>query len=120
MHPKPRGWPSWSDTMVSVLICTHSELDKDLGHTLLWRQDVERHVVTRLEEALMMALAAHPSIVVVDRDLPWAGRLVTALRGDPSTPGLSIGVGARGDFGPGEGGLLGAGANASLRRPPEF
>ena len=56
--------------MVSVLICTHSELDKDLGHTLLWRQDVDRHVVTRLEEALMMALAARPSIVVVDRDLP--------------------------------------------------
>src|SRR5260221_11286755 len=120
MHPKPRGWPSWSDTMVSVLICTHSELDNDLGHTLLWRQDVARHVVTRLEEALMMALAAHPSIVVVERDLPWAGRLVTALRGDPSTRGLSIAVVARGDFDPGEVELLEAGANGVLRLPLEF
>src|SRR5258708_6874433 len=120
MHPRPRGWPSWSDTMVSVLICTHSELEKDLGHTLLWRQDVDRHVATRLEEALMMALAAHPSIVVVDRDLPWAGRLVTALRGDPSTRGLSIAVVARGDFDPGEVELLESGANAILRLPLEF
>src|SRR5258708_30674445 len=120
MHPRPRGWPSWSDTMVSVLICTHSELEKDLGHTLLWRQDVDRHVATRLEEALMMALAAHPSIVVVDRDLPWAGRLVTALRGDPSTRGLSIAVVARGDFDPGEAEPLESGAIAILRLPWEF
>jgi hypothetical protein len=106
--------------MVSVLICTHSELEKDLGHTMLWRQDVERHVVSRMEEARMMALAARPSIVVVDRDLPWAGRRVTALREDPSTRGLSIVVVARGDFDPGEVELLEAGANAILRLPLEF
>jgi CheY-like chemotaxis protein len=106
--------------MVSALICTHSELEKDLGHTMLWRQDVERHVVTRLEEARMMALASRPSIVVVDRDLPWAGRLVAALREDPSTRGLSIVVVARGDFDPGEVELLEAGANAILRLPLEF
>ena len=106
--------------MVSVLICTHSELEKELGHTLLWRSDVERHVVGRMEEARMMALAARPSLVVVDRDLPWAGRLVTALREDPSTRGLSIVVVARGDFDPGEVELLEAGANAILRLPLEF
>jgi hypothetical protein len=106
--------------MVSVLICTHSELEKDLGHTMLWRQDVERHVVGRLEEAQMMALAARPTIVVVDRDLPWAGRLVTALREDPSTRGMSIAVVARGDFDPGEVELLESGANAILRLPLEF
>jgi CheY-like chemotaxis protein len=106
--------------MVSVLICTHSELEKDLGHTMLWRQDVERHVVSRMEEARMMALAARPSIVVVDRDLPWAGRLVTALREDPSTRGLSIVVVARGDFDPSEVELLESGANAILRLPLEF
>ena len=106
--------------MVSVLICTHSELEKDLGHTMLWRQDVDRHVVSRLEEARMMALASRPNIVVVDRDLPWAGRLVTALREDPSTRGLSIVVVARGDFDPGEVELLESGANAILRLPLEF
>ena len=103
--------------MVSVLICTHSELEKDLGQTMLWRQDVDRHVVSRLEEARMMALAARPSLVVVDRDLPWAGRLVTALREDPSTRGLSIVVVARGDFDPSEVELLESGANAILRLP---
>jgi len=106
--------------MVSALICTHSELEKDLGHTMLWRQDVERHVVGRLEEAQMMAVAARPTIVVVDRDLPWAGRLVTALREDPSTRGISIAVVARGDFDPGEVELLESGANAILRLPLEF
>jgi DNA-binding response OmpR family regulator len=103
--------------MVSALICTHSDLEKDLGQTMLWRQDVDRHAASRLEEARMMALAARPSIVVVDRDLPWAGRLVSALREDGSTRRLSIVVVARGDFDPGEIELLEAGANAILRVP---
>src|SRR5207253_4725085 len=103
--------------MVSALICTHADLASDLGQTLLWRQEVGRRVVTRLEEARMIALAARPSIVVVDRDLPWAGRLVSALREDPSTRGLSIVVVARGDFDPGEVELLESGANAILRLP---
>jgi hypothetical protein len=103
--------------MVSALICTHSDLETDLGRTMLWRHDVDRHVVGRLEEARMMALAARPSIVVVDRELPWAGRLVSALREDPSTRGLSIVVVARGDFEPSEVELLESGANAILRLP---
>jgi hypothetical protein len=103
--------------MVSALICTHSDLEKDLGQTMLWRQDVDRHVASRLDEARMMALAARPSIVVVDRDLPWAGRLVVALREDTSTRRLSIVIVARGDFDPGEIELLESGANAILRVP---
>jgi PilZ domain len=103
--------------MLSALICTHADLEADLGQTMLWRQDVDRHLVGRLEEARMMALAARPSIVVIDRDLPWAGRLVTALREDPSTRGLSIVVIARGDFDPGEIELLESGANAVVRIP---
>src|ERR1041384_1919432 len=117
MHRRRRGWPSWSDTMVSALICTHSDLERDLGQTMLWRQDVDRHAATRLEEARMMALAAHPNIVVVDRALPWAGRLVAALREDDSTRRISIVVVARGDFEPAEVELLEAGANAILRVP---
>src|SRR5262245_40890487 len=65
----------------------------------------------------MMALAARPSIVVVDRDLPWAGRLVAALREESSTRSLSIVVVARGDFDPAEVELLESGANAILRLP---
>ena len=76
--------------MLSALICTHADLEADLGQTMLWRQDVDRHLV---------------------------GRLVTALREDPSTRGLSIVVIARGDFDPGEIELLESGANAVVRIP---
>jgi hypothetical protein len=103
--------------MVSALICTHADLESELRHTMLWRHDVERHFASRQEEARMMALAARPSIVVVDRDLPWAERLVAALREEGSTRNLSIVVLARGDFDPGEVALLESGANAILRLP---
>jgi hypothetical protein len=103
--------------MLSALICTHADLEADLGQTMLWREDVDRHLVGRLEDARTMALAARPSIVVVDRDLPWASRLVAALRQDASTRGLSIVVVARGDFDPAEIELLELGANAVLRLP---
>lgn len=103
--------------MVSALICTHAELSGELGHTMLWRQDVDRHFAARLEEAQTLALAARPSIVVVDGELPWAERLVSALRQDASTRSLSIVVLARGDFDPAEVELLESGANAILRLP---
>jgi CheY-like chemotaxis protein len=108
--------------MPVVLICTQAELEPDLGHTLLWREGVERHVAGRLEDARMMAVAAKPDIVIVDRELPRSDKLVAALREDPSTRGLSIVVAARGDFDPAEVELLEAGANAILRLPagPEW
>jgi CheY-like chemotaxis protein len=109
--------------MTAVLICSHSEnLKADLGDTLLWRQDVERQVATKMDEVLMLAVAARPRVVVIDRDLPWAARVVSALREDPSTRGLSLVIMARGDFDPAEVELLEAGANAILRLPagPEW
>jgi len=108
--------------MPIALICSQAELEADLGHTLLWRAGMERHVATRLEDARMMAVAARPDIVVVDRELPRSDRLVAALREDPSTRGVSIVVAARGDFDPSEVELLEAGANAILRLPagPEW
>jgi DNA-binding response OmpR family regulator len=106
----------------SALICTRKDLAPDLGETLLWRSGVERQVVDHQEEALLVAMAARPQLVVVDRDLPGAGRLVTGLREDPLTRQLSIVVVARGDFDPAEVELLEAGANAILRIPagPEW
>jgi CheY-like chemotaxis protein len=108
--------------MPVALICSQAELEPDLGHTLLWREGMERHVATRLEDARMMAVAAKPDIVIVDRELPRCDKLVAALREDPSTRGLSIVVAARGDFDPAEVELLEAGANAILRLPagPEW
>ena len=109
--------------MTAVLICSHSgDLKADLGDTLLWRQGVERQVATKMDEVLMLAVAARPRVVVIDRDLPWAARVVSALREDPSTRGLSLVIMARGDFDPAEVELLEAGANAILRLPagPEW
>src|SRR5437899_1867360 len=104
--------------MAAALICSQQDLQPELGHTVLWRTGIERHVATRLEEARMMAVAAKPDIVVVDRDLPRADQLVAALREDPSTRRLSIAIVARGDLDPAELELLEAGANAILRLPP--
>src|SRR5438093_2132090 len=104
--------------MAAALICSQEDLQPELGQTLLWRGGIERHVATRLEEARMMAVAAKPDIVVVDRDLPRADKLVAALRDDPSTRRLSIAIVARGDLDPSELELLEAGANAILRLPP--
>jgi CheY-like chemotaxis protein len=108
--------------MPAVLVCSHGDVKEDLGGTLLWRDDMDRHVVLKMDEALMLAVAAKPQLVVIDRDLPWAGRAVTALREDPSTRGLSVVVMARGDFDPAEVELLECGANAILRLPagPEW
>jgi hypothetical protein len=108
--------------MTAVLICSHGDVQRDLGGTLLWRDGIERQVVTKMEEARMLAVAGRPRLVVVDRDLPWATRFVTALREDASTRGLSIVAIARGDFDAAEVELLECGANAILRLPagPEW
>jgi CheY-like chemotaxis protein len=108
--------------MTAVLICSHADVKEDLGGTLLWREGIERQVAARMEEAQMLAVAARPRLVVIDRDLPWAARIIAALREDPSTRALSLVVMARGDFDPAEIELLEAGANAILRLPagPEW
>jgi hypothetical protein len=103
--------------MTAVLICSHGDVQRDLGGTLLWRDGIERQVVAKMDEARMLAVAGRPRLVVVDRDLPWAARFVTALREDASTRALSIVVIARGDFDAAEVELLECGANAILRLP---
>lgn len=102
-----------------TLICSQADLEPELGQTLLWRRDIDRHVALRLEDARVMALAARPAVELVDRDLPRAAKLVAQLREDPATRPVSIAILARGDFKPVEIELLEAGANAILRIPPE-
>jgi DNA-binding response OmpR family regulator len=100
-----------------ALICSESDLETELAATVLGRGGFEHHTASRLEDARVLALAARPAIVMIDRDLPRASQLVAALREDRSTRGLSIAVVARGDFDETELGLLEAGANAILRLP---
>ena len=108
--------------MTAVLICSHADVESDLRGTLLWRDDMERQVAAKMDEAQMLAVAARPRLVVVDRDLPWAARFVSAVREDPSTRALSVVVIGRGDFDALEVELLECGANAVLRLPagPEW
>jgi DNA-binding response OmpR family regulator len=105
-----------------ALICSEGDLQSELAETVLGRGGFQHHTASRLEEARLLAVAARPAIVMVDRDLPRADQLVAALRGDLSTRSLSIAVVARGDFDEAELGLLEAGANAVLRLPagPEW
>ena len=104
--------------MAAALICSQVDLQPDLGQTILWRTGIQRHVARRFEDARTMALAARPDLVVVDRDLPKADKLIESLREDPSTRRVSIAIVARGDLDPAEVALLEAGANAILRLPP--
>ena len=66
--------------MTTVLICAGSDLESDLRRTLFWREDLERYVAERADEARMLALSTEPHVVVVDLDLPGADQLVDSLR----------------------------------------
>src|SRR5574341_2122964 len=99
--------------MPLALVCSEADLDADLSRTLLWRDGIERHEAAGFEQARLMALAARPDLVLVDRDLPRAAALVGALRQDETTRAASIAVLARGEFDTVlELELLEAGANA--------
>jgi hypothetical protein len=63
-----------------VLIWGRPGLESDLSHTLFWREDLERYVTERADEARMLAFATEPHIVVVERDLPGAEELIASLR----------------------------------------
>jgi hypothetical protein len=103
--------------MRRALICSSSEAIEGLDRTMLWREDVERLGARHVEESRALALASRPALVLVDRDLPGAERLVSGLRSGPTTRRCSIAVMARGDFDASEVELLEAGANAVLRLP---
>jgi PilZ domain len=66
--------------LTTVLICASPDLEGDLSHTLFWRDDLERYVAERAEEARMLALVTEPHAVVVERDLPGAQQLISALK----------------------------------------
>jgi DNA-binding response OmpR family regulator len=109
--------------MPAVLFVTPKPiLTEELEGTILTRQGVLRYSAQGLEEAQMMALAAPPELVLIDRDLPRAEELILRLRADDLTRDVSVAVFARGEFEPSEVALLEAGANALLRLPvdPEW
>ena len=104
--------------MPLVLVCSETELDGELGQTLIWREDISRRVTRSAAEARQAVAQAKPDLVVVDRDLAGTEGLIDELRKGATTRHTSIVVLARGDFGPSEAAQLEAGANAVLRLPP--
>jgi CheY-like chemotaxis protein len=103
--------------MPTVLICAPDPLTDALYGTVVWREDIERHLAARFEDALTIAVAARPNLVVVACDLPRAERLVTDLRHNPSTRQTSIVVLASGEYESSDLQFLLSGANAVLRLP---
>jgi hypothetical protein len=89
---------------------------EDLGKTLLWRRDVNRQVVTALGAA-RAAIRERPSLVLLERDVPWAAEFIREVREDDATKATSIAVSAPGEVDPVEMDLLASGANAVLRLP---
>ena len=88
----------------------------DLARTLLWRRDVDRQVVTALGAA-RAAVRDRPSLVLFERDVPWAPEFIREVREDDATKATSIAVYAPGEVDPVEMELMSAGANAVLRLP---
>ncbi|HEU0107867.1 MAG TPA: PilZ domain-containing protein [Vicinamibacteria bacterium] len=76
--------------MTTVLVCAAPEVESDLCHTLFWRDDLERYVAERTDEASTLALATEPHIVVVDLALSGADRLITTLRNQALPHPVSI------------------------------
>jgi hypothetical protein len=103
--------------MPTVLICGPDRLMDDLRGTMIARDGIDRIHVHGFQQAIGMALAARPELVVVDRDLPMAGQLVENIREERVTRNSSIVVAARGELDPAELHLIEVGANALLRLP---
>ena len=72
--------------MLRVLVgCTDTRrAAEDLGKTLLWRGDVSRQVVTTLGAA-RAAIRERPSLVVFERDVPWAAGFIREVREEDAT-----------------------------------
>jgi CheY-like chemotaxis protein len=105
--------------VIRAALVSASELARELGETMLFRQNVERVQVSRLEEVRRIADEGRLDVVVVDSALPGAAGLVAALRQDPVTRACAIVALGRSEFGFGQLDLLEAGANTILPLPPD-
>jgi DNA-binding response OmpR family regulator len=105
--------------VLRVIICSAEDLSPELAQTFVGRAGVDRFKAASVEEVRTLARAVSPQLILVDRDLPDAQRLITRLREEPATQHRSLAVLARGFFQPVEVELLDAGANAILRLPPD-
>ena len=104
--------------MIRAAVAAPSDLASELGGTVLFRHNVERVLVSGLNEIRRLADAGRLDVVIVDSALPGAAGLVAALRQDPLTRPTAIVALGRSEFGFDHLDLLEAGANAILPLPP--
>lgn len=76
--------------MTTVLVCVSPEVESDLCHSPFWREDIERYVAQRADEARMLALSTEPHVVVVDLSLPGVDELIATLRAQSLPHPVSI------------------------------
>jgi hypothetical protein len=76
----PAADGSLPTSVTTIVICGNADLESELCHTLFWRDDLERYVADRADDARMLVLSTEPHVVVVDRDMPGAAELVASLR----------------------------------------
>ena len=76
--------------MTTVLVCARPDLEADLCRTLFWRDDLERYVADRADEARMLALSTEPHVVVIDLNLSGAVDFIEALRNQALPHAVSI------------------------------
>jgi CheY-like chemotaxis protein len=105
--------------MPGVLLCSHKDILKELGGTLLARAGIDRFKATQLEDAKLLARTTRPALILLDRDMHDVREFLEALREEPATRTRSIAILARGELEPSELELLELGANAILRLPPD-
>ena len=65
--------------VTTVLIYANADLEADLHATLFWREDLERYLAERVDEARMLLFSTEPHVLVVDRTLAGADELIGAL-----------------------------------------
>lgn len=104
--------------MIRAALAAPADLAPDLGGTVLFRSNVERTLVSGVEDVRRLADAGRLDVVVVDSALPGAAGLVAALRQDPATRPIAIVALGRSEFGFSHLALLESGANAILPLPP--
>lgn len=76
--------------MTTLLIWTRPELEADLSRTPLWRDELERYVTAKRDDARALLFATEPHVIVVDRDLLGADDFMASLRAQPLPHPVSI------------------------------
>jgi PilZ domain len=105
-------------TLTTLLICARSEVESDLSQTPFWREEFERYVAEKADEARMLVFATEPNVVVVERDMPGAGELIAALRSGSLPHNVSIVTLSRVAVDPEDEELTSGRVDAALSLPP--